>query len=164
MKYLKTTRQYGKKADLALSMWVKLARAFSTFNKQTVEDIRLYGLTQPQFSILESLGHLGPMTLSGLSRKQLASCGNTTVVVDNLEKEGLVTRKPCAEDRRSIYVHLTPKGKKLFNEVFHQHARCVAKLASVLSDAEQKQLSLLLKKLGLALRESADKDDGKEPG
>ena len=50
---------YGKKADLALSMSVKLARAAATFAQCTQEDIRRYGLTLPQFGALESLGHLG---------------------------------------------------------------------------------------------------------
>ncbi len=146
------TRRYGKKADLALGMWVKLARAFSVFNKHTTEDIRRYGLTQAQFGVIELLGHLGFMTLGDIARKQLSSCGNTTVVVDNLEKTGLVERRHCKEDRRAVYVHLTPKGKRLFEDIFHQHAHVVQRLASVLTEVEQKQLSALLKKLGLALK------------
>ena len=134
-------------------MWVKLARAYSTFNKLAVEDIRRHGLTQAQFGVIESLGHLGHMTLGDVSRKQLSSCGNTTVVVDNLEKEGLVERRRCKEDRRSTYVHLTLKGRKLFDEIFHQHARYIRELASVLSVEKQDHLSALLKKLGLALKD-----------
>lgn len=151
---MRTTRRYGKKADRALGMWVKLARAFSVFNKHTTEDIRRYGLTQAQFGIIESLGHLGFMTLGDIARKQLSSCGNTTVVVDNLERTGLVERRHCKEDRRAVYVHLTPKGKRLFDDIFHQHAQVVQRLASVLTKTEQEHLSALLKKLGLALKES----------
>ena len=92
------------------------------------------------------------MTLGELARKQLSSCGNTTVVVDNLETEGLVERRHCKEDRRAIYVHLTPNGKKMFEDIFPQHAQRVRKLASVLTEREQEQLSSLLRKLGLALR------------
>lgn len=152
-------KHYGRKADLALEMWVKLARAFSVFNKHTAADIRRYGLTQAQFGIIESLGHLGFMTLGEIARKQLSSCGNTTVVVDNLEKIGLVKRQHCKEDRRAVYVHLTSKGQCLFEDIFRQHARCVQHLASVLSAEEQKHLATLLKKLGLALtalQEGAD--------
>ncbi|MFH0879598.1 MAG: flagellar hook capping FlgD N-terminal domain-containing protein, partial [Lentisphaerota bacterium] len=53
-----------------------------------------------QFSALECLGHLGPMMIGELTRKQLVSGGNMTVVVDNLEKEGLVKRVVNAKDRR----------------------------------------------------------------
>ncbi len=150
---METVKKYGKRADLALNMWVKLARAAATFGQLTNEDIWRYGLTQPQFGALETLGHLGPMTLGELCKKQLVSGGNMTVVVDNLEKEGLVERVQSKEDRRAILVQLTAKGKKLFKEIFVQHARYVADLASVLTEKEQEELSRLLRKLGLALRE-----------
>lgn len=150
---MKTTHKYGKKADLALSMWVKLVRATSTFGKLTEEQIRTFGLTEPQFSVLECLGHLGPLTLGELSRKQLVSSGNITCVIDNLEKEGLVERIPSAEDRRAIVAQLTTKGKKRFDEIFVTHAEFVAKTASVLSEEEQETLSRLLKKLGHSLKD-----------
>lgn len=146
-------RRYGKKADLALNMWVKLARAFATFNKRAWDDIRSYGLTQPQFGVIEMLGHLGPLSLGELSRKQLSSCGNTTVVVDNLEREGLVERIPSKDDRRRTYVQLSRKGQSLFDRVFEKHATFVESLASVLTSDEQKELARLLKKLGRAIAE-----------
>lgn len=152
---MRTTKRYGRKIDLALSMWVKLARAFSSFSKLTADDIRSYGLTQPQFSALECLGHLGPMTIGELCKKQLVSGGNMTVVVDNLEELELVERVPSTEDRRAILVRLTKKGKKLFEEIFIRHAHVVSKAASVLTDQEQEELSRLLKKLGTGLQKSS---------
>ena len=40
---MKTTKQYGKKVDLALSMWVKLTRAHDTFNHLAAANIRSFG-------------------------------------------------------------------------------------------------------------------------
>jgi MarR family 2-MHQ and catechol resistance regulon transcriptional repressor len=148
---MKSTKQYGKKIDAALSMWVKLARAHSTLAKLTDENIRSFGLTTPQFGVLECLGHLGPMTLGELCKKQLVSGGNMTVVVDNLAKDGLVERIPSKDDRRAIVVRLTAKGKKLFDEIFVKHAKCVSTLAGVLTEKEQDNLAELLKKLGTSL-------------
>jgi MarR family 2-MHQ and catechol resistance regulon transcriptional repressor len=150
---LKTTKKYGKKADLALSLWVKLARASSTFSHLTNMDIQRYGLTQPQFSVIEALGHLGPMKMGSFCSKMLTSGGNITVVIDNLEKDGLVERIPFPKDRRATTVRLTSKGEKLFNDIFSKHAQFVTKIASVLGEEEQIQLSALLKKLGMALQE-----------
>ena len=133
-------------------MWVKLARASATFGKLTVENIKTFGLTQPQFGVLETLGHIGPLTFGELSRKQLVSSGNMTCVVDNLEKEGLVERIHSTEDRRAIKVQLTAKGQTLFDEIFVKHAHWVAELSSVLPEKEQRQLGTLLKKLGLGLK------------
>lgn len=150
---MKTTKKYGAEIDLALSMWVKLVRAHSVFAKKSLDDIRRYGLTEPQFGALECLGHLGPMTIGNLCSKQLVSGGNMTLVVDNLEKEGLVERVHSKEDRRTIIVQLTSKGEQRFNEIFLQHAERIKDLASVLTNDEQVQLSGLLKKLGFALKD-----------
>jgi len=149
---VKTTEQYGEKANLALSLWVKLARAFGTFSRLSGRDIERYGLTQPQFAVLEALGHLGPMTTSDIGRKILVTGGCVTVILDNLEKDGLVERVRSAEDRRIVMVQLSAQGKKLFDSIFRRHAERITELASVLTEEEQVQLSVLLKKLGLALK------------
>lgn len=149
---MKTTKRYGVTADLALSLWVKLSRAAGTFGRLTGSDIETYGLTGPQFSALEALGHLGAMTIGELSRKMLSTGGNLTVVVDNLERDGLVARAHDPKDRRVIMVDLTSKGKKLFYEIFPKHAQFVAAIAAVLTKEEQKELSRLLKKLGTTCR------------
>ncbi len=152
-----TTKRYGRKADVALTMWVKLARAAATFGKLTQEQIRTFGLTVPQFGALECLGHLGPMTIGELCRKQLVSGGNMTVVVDNLEKDGLVERTRTDTDRRVVHVRLTPKGKKLFDDIFPRHARLVGDLASVLSEVEQQELARLARKLGTTVLDGHEK-------
>jgi MarR family 2-MHQ and catechol resistance regulon transcriptional repressor len=153
---MSSTRQYGKRAETALSMWVKLARAFSTLSRLSSDDIRSYGVTPAQFAVLEALGHLGPMSLGDLARKMLVSCGNTTVIVDNLEKEGLLERGTVPNDRRVTVVQLTPKGQKMFHDVFPQHAAAMTELISVLSEKEQVRLGSLLKKLGRALEARHD--------
>ena len=150
---LKTAEKYGKKASLALNLWIKLARASSTFNKLTTDNIRTFGLTEPQFAVLECLGHLGPMKLSVLSKKMLVSSGNITCVVDNLENDGLVERIPSKEDRRAILVQLTSQGEKKFDDIFVKHAEYITSVSSVLGEKEQEMLAGLLKKLGLSLQE-----------
>lgn len=151
---MKTTRKYGKKADLALDMWVKLARAAATFDRLSARDIESYGLTGPQFAALEALGHLGAMPIGDLGKKMLVTGGNMTVVVDNLEKEGFVFRRASEKDRRSVVVDLTEKGKALFDRIFPKHATFIAQVASVLSEKEQQELARLLKKLGTTCRKS----------
>jgi MarR family 2-MHQ and catechol resistance regulon transcriptional repressor len=152
---MKTTKHYGKKIDLALSLWVKLGRAHDTFSHLAAQKIRTFGITQAQFGVVECLGHLGPMLIGDLTKKHLVSGGNMTVVVNNLEKEGIVERKICAEDRRACTVHLTDKGKRLFKKTFIVQAEYIAQLASVLSENEQEELGILLKKLGTGIQISA---------
>ncbi len=150
---MKTTEKYGKEIDQALSLWVKLIKAYNTVSRLTTENIKKYELTRPQFCVIECLGHCGEMTLTGLSAKMSVTGGNMTLVVDNLEKEGLVERVRSKEDRRTINVKLTDKGVHLFNSVFKKHAQFINKKFQVLNEKEQAQLSKLLKKLGTSLAE-----------
>ena len=151
---MKTTKKYGKKVDLALSTWVKLARAFSSFSKKSTEKIKSFGLTQPQFAVIEALGHLGSLKVGEICDKMLVSGGNMTLVLDNIEKLGYLERIPSKEDRRAIHVQLTAKGRELFEEIFKIHAEHITVLMSVLTPDEQKTLGDLLKKLGLGVSQT----------
>jgi MarR family 2-MHQ and catechol resistance regulon transcriptional repressor len=150
---MKKRISYGTRTDQALSLWVKLARANALMVKLSGKDIGRYGLTQPQFAVIELLGHLGPMKMNAIGEKMLVTGGNTTIVVDNLEKTGLVERARCLEDRRAIWIRLTEKGDELFQKIFPQHAGFVADAVSVLSHKEISELGALLKKFGMALQE-----------
>lgn len=148
---MKTTKRYGKKIDLALSTWVKLARAYSSFDKKSSESIKAFGLTQPQFAVIEVIGHLGPLKVGEICKKMLVTGGNMTLVLDNIEKLGYIERVPSKDDRRAIHIQLTPAGRKLFDDIFLKHAENITRSMSNLSAAEQETLSSLLKKLGTSL-------------
>jgi MarR family 2-MHQ and catechol resistance regulon transcriptional repressor len=99
--------------------------------------------------VLEALYHLGPLSQKDIGQKILRSSGNITMVIDNLEKRGLVMRKRDKSDRRVFIVHLTDEGNKLISKVFPPHATKISDEMSVLSATEQKTLGGLCKKLGL---------------
>ena len=145
--------KYPQDIDIALKTWVKLARSFSTIYRKASENIKSFGLTLPQFAVIEALGHLGPLKVGDICHKMLATGGNMTLIIDNLEKLQLVRRVPSKEDRRVILIELTEKGQKLFDDYFIEHAKYIRDLFSVLSLPEQKQLNSLLGKLGLGIVE-----------
>ena len=146
------SRSYGARADLALKTFVKLVRAHNTLCRLEGRHIRQdFGLTQPQFAVIDGIGHLGPMSMGELSEKMLVTGGNTTVVIDNLESAGLVRRRPSETDRRSTVVELTEAGQATFERVFPEHADYMARAFSALDAQEQRTLGDLLRKLGLAL-------------
>jgi MarR family 2-MHQ and catechol resistance regulon transcriptional repressor len=88
------------------------------------------------------------MCQRALGDKLLRSGGNITMVIDNLEKHGLVERVRQKEDRRMIMIHLTPKGRKLISRVLPLHAKDVVKEMSRLTASEQEELRRLCRKLG----------------
>ena len=150
-------RTWSEEADSGLRLWVALARSYLTFVRVVSPRVENYGLTIPQFGVLETLYHLGPLSLGELAEKLLVTGGNVTFVMNRLEEQGLVYRDRSDEDRRVILARLTPRGRDLIQGVFPEHAVHVGKLVSHLTLEEQKQLRELLKKLGKGMAEREER-------
>jgi MarR family 2-MHQ and catechol resistance regulon transcriptional repressor len=132
----------------ALNAFINLTRASNSLQARLSAQVEAQGLTVGQFGILEALLHLGPMSQCTLGQKLLRSGGNVTLVIDNLEKHGLVRRERQTEDRRTIVIHLTPKGLRLIKRVIPGHAKMILKEMSQLEPNEQEDLRRLCRKLG----------------
>ncbi|EEF58468.1 MarR family winged helix-turn-helix transcriptional regulator [Pedosphaera parvula] len=89
---------------------------------------------------------------NGLSQRELAKLmgmfpSRLVLVLDELEKAGLIERKASAEDRRTHMLHLTARGKETLQNIGriareHQDAFCAA-----LNASERETLAALLSKL-----------------
>jgi MarR family 2-MHQ and catechol resistance regulon transcriptional repressor len=132
----------------ALATYVNLLRASSSVQAHAMKHLDGHRITPSQFAVLEALYHVGPLCLTELARKILRTSGNLTMVVDNLEKSGLVRRIPNAEDRRYVRVEITENGRKVIASLFPEHARQIAEMMNRLTDAEQNHLRELCRKLG----------------
>lgn len=144
----KRTRENGKEAR-ALSAYLKLMRAAESITARAHRHLSSVGLTVSQFGVMEALYHLGPRSQKEIGQKILRSSGNMTMVIDNLEKRGLVRRERNSVDRRYFIVHLTDEGNNLISRIFPHHAALITSEMGVLSATEQKTLARLCKKLGL---------------
>lgn len=149
-------RSYPPDQERALRTWIALARCYGSVSRAADRMIRAYGLTMPQFALLEALYHLGSLPLSEIGQKLLVTSGNVTYVMDNLYELGLVLRERSPQDRRVVYARLTPKGESLIEKTFPRHAHEIRELFDVLTPDEQNQLRTLLKKLGRADRVSEE--------
>jgi len=139
-----------RKQEAALKLWVVLARAFDSVAKNVEADVAQHDLTGTEFGILEALYHKGPMLLGEIQRKILVTSGGITYLVDRLVEKGFVRREQCAEDRRARYAVLTPSGQALIRKIFPTHAARIEQSLSGLTQAEQREATALLRKLGLA--------------
>ncbi len=92
----------------------KINKDFKDFYRKIINE---YQLTIPQFCVLKHLGKLG-----GLQLGELASCchlsrSTMTGVIDTMEKSKIVVRAKNPEDRRSLLVVMTDKGKQIYNKL-----------------------------------------------
>ncbi len=148
---MKSTHYKGAKDETrALNAYVKLTRASDAISTRIHRHLGDVGLTISQFGVLEAIYHVGPLSQAELAKKILKSTGNITMVIDNLEKRGLVRRERKQADRRYYAIQLTPEGEKLISSIFPRHAGKIVETMNVLTKAEQEKLGQLCRKLGLA--------------
>ena len=133
---------------LALDTFIKLTRALESFGGRLARRNSAGGLTPSQFGVLESLYHLGSMRQGEICAKLLRSGGNITLVVDNLEKHGLVRRERGTEDRRVVVVSLTEAGQALIEQVLPGHVAAIVEEMGALTAEEQETLGRLCRKPG----------------
>lgn len=138
----------SQKAVAALSAYINLMRASDSLAARLTAQLESHELTMGQFGVLEALYHLGPMCQRMLGKKLLRSGGNITVVVDNLEKHGLVRRERQKDDRRKVMIRLTQPGKAILEQVLPPHVEAIVKEMSRLTPDEQEELRRLCRKLG----------------
>lgn len=133
-----------------LKTWIRLLGVTRAAESGLREFLRVkHGTTLPRFDVLAALyRRRDGTTMSELSRLLLVSNGNATAVVDRLERDGLVRRVPSEQDRRTVFVALTPKGLRQFETLATEHEREVNAMFENLSDADLETLAQVLKRLG----------------
>ena len=73
--------------------------------------------------------------------------------IDRLERDGLVTRVPNPEDKRSVRVKLTERGQRKIDAAVTDHAGVQKRLVERLSELDQSELNSILDKCFSALEE-----------
>lgn len=141
--------------ELALNTFIKLSRASDSVAARLMRGGTTSELTFTQFAVMEALLHLGPLCQGEISTKLLKSGGNITLVIDNLEKQGLARRERDTTDRRLVRVALTAEGERLIRRIFPEHLKAILAAMSALTPAEQRQLGELCRKLGKAQTDPA---------
>ncbi len=123
--------------------------------EQRLEPVyREHGLEPGWHDVLATLRRTGPpyrvRPTEFTSALMLTSSG-TTKRLDRLEQAGLIAREPDPTDRRGTLIALTDAGRKLIDGATEAHLENERRLLSALTDAEQRRLADLLRKLQLGL-------------
>ena len=126
------------------SSLIELYEKMSSWEHAVVKES---GLTPTQMHAIEILGHQESLRMKELAQKLGVTTGTLTVMIDRLEQNGLISRRPNENDRRSIVVVLTKKGQKYFKEHHKLHLELTREITSSLREDEAKQLYVFMEKL-----------------
>ncbi|MCY2963540.1 MAG: MarR family transcriptional regulator [Planctomycetota bacterium] len=106
-----------------------------------------HNITDSQYNVLKILRDEGqPMPSLGIAGRMVQVVPAITGLIDRLEAKELVVRRRCVQDRRVVYVEITPLGMKLLAELDQPVLALHTQMVGKLSQPEVKQLSRLLEK------------------
>jgi DNA-binding MarR family transcriptional regulator len=142
-----------ERPDLDASPIAVLGRIFlvaQADSRRLEAALRPCGLTIPEFDVLSILRRLGApfrQPVGVICEHTLISSGAMTNRIDRLEERGFVGRKSNPEDRRSVLVALTGKGKKAIDRAIPLRLSDGAEQLERLTAKERRALAHLLKRL-----------------
>jgi len=123
--------------------------------EQRLEPVyREHGLEPGWYDVLATLRRSGPpyrLRPTEFSGALMLTSSGTTKRLDRLEHAGLIARAPDPADRRGILITLTRAGRELVDTASAAHLDNERHILAALTEAEQRRLADLLRKLQLGL-------------
>ena len=98
---------------------------------------REMSMTGGELLALEHLGMEGPLGPTDLAQRLHMRTGAMTALLDRLEAQGRIARRPHSSDRRKVVVHLTEHGRDEVMAGLHTMVDEVIAMAQSLPDEER---------------------------
>jgi len=132
-------------SDLELAAWRGFLRVHSALVRELDRELESqHGLPLTQFEVLVHLNNAPDhrLRMSELASTVLLSQSGVTRLVDRLERDGLVVREPCPNDRRGLHARITDEGRRRLAEARPSHLDDVrARFLSRFDDDELRNLA-----------------------
>ena len=142
---MKITENLDKDTLLDLKTIIVLHKAERTIRNLEAQIFKKHNLTPTQFSVLETLYSKGELRIQDLIDSILATSGNMTVVIKNMERDGWISRSCDPNDRRSFRIQLTDQGQKKIEAVLPEHMANIRHMTDFLSQNDKEDLVRILK-------------------
>lgn len=133
--------------DIEKSIGFLLAKAYQRACALFKEEFDRYDLTPQQFGLLAFLWIEDGLSQTELSTRSQIDRTTMGGIIDRLEKEDTVERRPHPDDRRAYQVFLTAKGRNLEDDLCAVAIRTQEKVNAPLTPEEQATLIRLLEKI-----------------
>jgi len=88
-----------------------LARASQVVSGEFHESLKQWGLSVPEWRVLACLVDQEGLAVTELAAMSIMKQPRLTKLLDRMEAQNLVLRRPDARDRRRVLIHPTPEGR-----------------------------------------------------
>ena len=129
----------------AKEAWALFWRIFTADKPRRMATLNQLGLAPMQSMALMQLQPGEPMPMSALATALMCDNSNVTGIVDRLEAQGLVERRPAEHDRRVKMLIMTPRGAEIRAQLGARLGEPPEPLAQ-LSPADQRALRDIMRR------------------
>lgn len=139
----------ARRTDVAA--WLNLQQASRVIQTALEERLRASSqLSWPEFELLWRLRAAAdhPMIMSEIATQLLASPSGLTRIADRVERDGLIARGTPPENRRTVHITLTKRGRTVLADADRTFRKAMEdSFSQHLSEAEVASLRHLLRKI-----------------
>jgi DNA-binding MarR family transcriptional regulator len=107
-----TVEQWHETFRNSLFYWTGLLE--DRYNQLFVQAMRPQRVTVSRYRTLAILMELADLTINELARQSSIERSALSRLLDQLEREGLISRRLRSTDRRALEIRITPKGREAY--------------------------------------------------
>lgn len=145
--------QKGAGIDLDKSLGYLLKEASSALRTAMEEVLRPLGMSVTHYSCLELLAQRPGLSNSELARGAFVTRQTMNVLLQNLERDGYVTRPPEAAVGKVLPARLTPSGRRSLEKATVAVRSVEVRMLAGMTEAEQAHAFRSLRSMISSLRE-----------
>lgn len=103
-----------------------------------------YKISGLEMEIIQLIVMEGKKKMKDIGKHFNVKLSTLTSIIDKIERQRLVKRENSKDDRRVVFLEITPKGKKLYND-YSNYIKVISQL--MLNSMEEKQFSAFIEGL-----------------
>ncbi|WP_069768683.1 MarR family winged helix-turn-helix transcriptional regulator [Streptomyces sp. LUP30] len=145
--------QNGAGIDLDTSLGYLLKEASSALRTAMEEVLRPLGMSVTHYSCLELLAQRPGLSNSELARGAFVTRQSMNVLLQNLEREGYVTRPAQAPVGKALPARLTPRGRRSLEKASAAVRSVEVRMLAGMTESEQSGAFLILRRMIHSLRD-----------
>jgi DNA-binding MarR family transcriptional regulator len=145
--------QNGAGIDLDTSLGYLLKEASSALRTAMEEVLRPLGMSVTHYSCLELLAQRPGLSNSELARGAFVTRQSMNVLLQNLEREGYVTRPAQAPVGKALPARLTPRGRRSLEKASAAVRSVEVRMLAGMTESEQSGAFLALRRMIHSLRD-----------
>jgi 3-hydroxy-9,10-secoandrosta-1,3,5(10)-triene-9,17-dione monooxygenase reductase component len=119
--------------------------------------LRSWKLTIPEYRVLACLTGAEGKSVGDLAAMAIMEQSRMTKILDRMQRQGLVERRPDEGDKRRVLIHLTDPGRKRAQPVLRA---AKAHEADMLAPLTPEERTMIMHALDLLIRERAKRAKG----